>query len=59
MDKLWKDVPEDVKRVVKSIENRQRYIRKKRDEGKISPEEHIKEVEKLEARLNEVERLCG
>jgi len=59
MDKLWKDVPEDVKRVVKSIENRQRYIRKKRDEGKMSPEEHIKEIEKLEARLNEVERLQG
>lgn len=57
MTDWWKDVPEDVKRAVKSIENRQRYIRKLRDEGKMSPEKHIEEIEKLEKRLDDVERL--
>lgn len=57
--KYWKDVPEDVKRAIKSIENRQRYIRKRRDEGKITPEEHVQEIEKLEKRLDEVERLSS
>lgn len=56
MSELWKDVPEDIKRAVKSIENRQRYIRKLRDEGKMSPDEHIQEVEKLEKRLDEIEK---
>lgn len=53
---MWKDVPEDIKRAIKSIENRQRYIRKRRDEGKMTPDEHIEEVEKLEKRLEEVEK---
>ena len=59
MSDLWKDVPEDVKRAVKSIENRQRYIRKLRDQGKMSPEKHIEEIEKLEKRLDDVERLSN
>lgn len=59
MPKWWKDVPADVKRAVKSIENRMRYIRKLRDEGKMTPEEHIAEIEKLEKRLDDVERLSA
>lgn len=59
MPKWWKDVPEDIKRAVKSIDNRRRYILKLRDEGKISPEEHVKEIEKLENRLDDIERLSA
>ena len=57
MTEWWKDVPDSEKRAVKSVENRQRYIRKLRDEGKMSPEKHIEEIEKLEKRLDEIWRL--
>lgn len=59
MTDWWKDVPQDVKRAVKSIENRQRYIRKLRDTGKMTPEKHIEEIEKLEKRLDQIERLSA
>lgn len=54
----WNETSEDIKRAVKSIENRQRYIRKLRDEGKMSIDDHITEIEKLERRLADIERLC-
>ena len=53
----WKDVPDSEKRAVKSVENRQRYIRKLRDTGKMSPEKHVEEIEKLEKRLDDIWRL--
>lgn len=58
MSEYWSETSEDIKRVVKSIENRQKYIRKLRDSGRMTCDEHIREIEKLEARLNSVERLC-
>ena len=58
MSEYWSETSEDIKRVVKAIENRQRYIRKLRDSGRMTCDEHIREIEKLEARLNSVERLC-
>jgi len=59
MTDWWKDVPQDVKRAVKSVENRQSYIRKLRDTGKMTPEKHIEEIEKLEKRLDQIERLSA
>lgn len=58
MSEYWSETSEDIKRVVKSIENRQRYIRRKWMNGDMTKAEHVREIEKLEARLDSVERLC-
>ena len=52
----WKDCPNDVKKAVKSIEDRQRYLHKLRDSGKITAEKFCEEIRKLEIRLDELER---
>ena len=57
MTDLWKDAPADVKRAVKSIENRRYYVMGKFRRGEISREEKDEEIDKLIVRLDQTERL--
>lgn len=59
MSDWWKDTPEDIKRSVKSIENRRYYVMRKFRERKISRKEKDEEIEKLEKRLDQIERLSA
>lgn len=59
MSDWWKDTPEDIKRAVKSIENRRYYVMRKFRERKISRKEKDEEIEKLEKRLDQIERLSA
>lgn len=54
-EKYWDECSKQERREVNEIDRQRKIALKQFQDGKISKEEHLKRLDKLEARLNECE----
>ena len=54
-EKYWNECSKQERREVNEIDRQRKIALKQFQDGKISKEEHLKRLDKLEARLNECE----
>ena len=58
-EKYWDECSKQERREVNEIDRQRKIALKQFQDGKISKEEHLKRLDKLEARLNECEAKYG